>query len=412
MPEELLNARSYVRLWFSRRKGLIMLPNGHFEGNTKTIFSSLYLDYEDDFRIGCKEYKGFDEKTGKEKKWVKVQDKTMERAWDEFLEEEQNKAKQSVIAAIKFTNTEPKIIEDWLKSVMGDYEPMHLAALKHTLWTIKRKAFGLPVVYTISPAFWGKQGGGKTIAIKHLTTPLKDLTIEWSVDQALDPRNTQTLADNLIVIFDEMAGLQRVEVEALKRVISADFSSYRPLHTNRQLKVKQNCAFIGVSNKSLSENIFDSTGLRRFVEFKCLDKLDWKSLDAIEPLKLWQAVDESCDRGYLEPMLKEIGEHQASMVVQDELAAFLQELQIIPNVEVKELNATELWKVYDAWHTNSGWKANKVLVLSVFCAKLRTHGLVRTERKGRAYYSINAESPVFKEMAPMVVKPLEFKKEE
>ncbi len=412
MPQELLDARLFVRLWFFGRKKLKMLPNGHFEGNSKTIFDSLYLDYEDDFRLSCKDCKGFDEKTGKEKKWPKVHDKTMERAWNEFLEEAQLLAKQEIIDAIKFTNGDSVVVEVWLRSVMGVYEPMHLEAFKHFLWTVKRKAFNLPVVYTISPAFWGKQGGGKTIAIKHLTSPLKDLTIEWSIDQALDTRNTQTLADNLIVIFDEMAGLQRVEVESLKRVISADFSSYRPLHTNRQLKVKQNCGFIGVSNKSLSENIFDSTGLRRFVEYKCLDKLDWKSLDILDPLKLWQSIDESKERGYLEPVMKEIGEHQENMVQQDELSAFIQETELLDSGEMTEMTATALWNHYDTWHANSGWRGNKALILTVFAARMRTHGVTFKKRHNKAYYLVNKSAKFFNEVPPMIVKNLEFKKEQ
>ncbi len=244
--KELHDPRYFVSMWFHKIKGFKMLPNGNFIGQTVATFDDLQVDYllyfkkaRKDARIEAEEDKEDGDPSGKSR-IGKFADNILKAAWNSFLVKAQEDAREDIIKTIRFSGVSDKQLVGWLNCTIGSATDFQIGVMKHVLWSVKRKAFGMPVVYTISPSFWGLQGGGKTTAIRRLIEPIEKLTIEWSPDQAIDARNTQTLADNLVVIFDEMAGLQRVEIEALKRVISTDYTSYRPLYSNRALKVRQN----------------------------------------------------------------------------------------------------------------------------------------------------------------------------
>lgn len=392
---EFNDAASFVSMWFHKLKQFKMNPNGSYNGESRVDCDRMLQDYE-------RMYKAipltFDPITGKKSKPpVKMTDVILTRSWDIFMIDEANRVKQTLISAIKFTNeSHYSDLVTWLMGVTEDASPFEENVMRHVLWQIKRKALGLPVVHHLCPTFYGKQDGGKTTAVLKLLEPIKSLVLDWSVADAIDTRNAQPLADNLVVLLDELAGMQRADIAAVKRLISTDHLSYRPLFTNRQLKVKQNCTFIGISNKSLTENIYDSTGLRRFVEFKCLDNLDWGLINAVDAMKVWQSIDESRPRGYFELIKEQLQEHQAALMIKDEVQSFIEENSIASNTtDTKDISAKELWKAYTTWRISSGFSGGDPIKLNSLCMRLRTYGLKKKEIKKHSYYSINSASSLF-----------------
>jgi predicted P-loop ATPase len=213
-----------------------------------------------------------------------------------------------------------------------------------------------------------------------------------------------------------MAGFQRVEIEALKHIISANYITYRPMRTNDSIKVPQNCTFIGISNKSLTENVYDPTGLRRFVEFKCLDSLDWSAVNSVDSFQIWQSIDENKDRGYLEEFKSELQQHQEELAVPDEMQNFITVNHIAPvNETTREISALDLYNFYAVWRANNGYGHNKMIDIGWFCRRLRSYHLTAKTKvvdgKQRSLYYINPASEAFNStLVPLASKVLEFKK--
>jgi hypothetical protein len=204
------------------------------------------------------------------------------------------------------------------------------------------------------------------------------------------------LANNYIVLFDELQGAERTDMNALKKQITTVDNSYRKLHTHIVLTVPQRCSFIGATNKPLAENLSDSTGMRRFWEINALQKLDWDSIGAIDYVELWQGIDESKERGYLvENMLEQVLTKQADMVNHDDLDVFLTEMLVKPEGEDGlEIAANKLYSCYVIWASNQGIhsKLNAIWFGRKLSRKLKKS--VRKENSGvtQVYYSIGSNS--------------------
>lgn len=402
-----LNPRQFVNYWFYEYKRFKMQPNGNFEGNNAGILSTIWLDYKDLFRAECiknnANYKGL----------VKAD---IEDAWIEFKPLAQKRAVQKIVDSLAFKKTNDNELKKWLTATIGKYTEFELAVMKHFLWQVKRKVFGKKVSYHMAPCFWGKQGGGKTEAIKKLIEPISELTMEWGINEAVDARNTKSLSENYVCLFDEMAGLQRVEIEALKRIISADHTSYRPMRTNDMITVKQNCTFVGISNKSLSENIYDPTGLRRFVELKCLEQLDWTTINSIKSLEVWQSIDENSDDILIKEFKTEMAAHQEELRIQDEMEHFVMDTNLTPiDTNTKEVIATPLYAYYKLWRQSNNYSAQLPLSQNLFGRKLRSYGVVKRNKmidgKEKVVYTVNAASDIFKQTDTKeeIVQNLEWK---
>lgn len=182
--------------------------------------------------------------------------------------------------------------------------PDEIAVFSHFLWLCKRHLFGLPARYHMMPVIVGPQGSGKTETLKRLLTAgFGDLVLITSFDYMEDERNTPALAKHYIVFLDEMARANRADVSNLKRLLTQEKLTYRPLHTNDDATVKNNVTLIGASNMSTDALIKDETGMRRFYELKvdtvACNKMSteervmhWEQLDRIDYLEVWRSVNE------------------------------------------------------------------------------------------------------------------------
>lgn len=136
------------------------------------------------------------------------------------------------------------------------------------VWQVKSKIFGRPITDHLMPVIYGPQGVGKSTAILRLLRPIRPYVADSKMDIFSDNFSRNTFTENYIVFFDEMAGAERTDVDRLKNHISADLISGRAIYTSKVDKLPQNSTFIGCSNRSVRDLVWDSTGMRRFVEIE------------------------------------------------------------------------------------------------------------------------------------------------
>ena len=202
--------------------------------------------------------------------------------------------------------------------------------LRHWFWTVKRKLFNKSVFDHLFLVFLGAQGAGKSTAIKQFIRPLEGFIINVTGKTIMDDRQHLALARNFIGFFEELSGLPKAEIEALKNIITADQISVRLFHTQNVENHPQKTSFIGSSNKTLVQVVQDSTGMRRFVEIHVADRIDRNAINTFDMLELWKCVDESNESGYLPPIREELEIHQKSLTTDDSITYFIDDFEYVP----------------------------------------------------------------------------------
>ena len=165
--------------------------------------------------------------------------------------------------------------------------------LKHFIWQVKRKMRRLPVKYHTMLIFYGPQEAGKsTIAKEKFCAPIKEFFASTNFKAITDDRSFD-IWDNYVLFIDEMGHSTTSNLEDIKRRVTEDKFSARILGTNSDTVITNRATFIGTSNKDIATLIFDDTGMRRFFQIDCLEKIDWEVTDRINYQRLWKSVDET-----------------------------------------------------------------------------------------------------------------------
>lgn len=397
--KDLQDARRFIPCWVET-KGITISGNGKITGiAVKTAFATLWLDYLGMVRVAKKEAMANSDDGETAPKFKLINEKDLQKAWEEYPSLVQAEALRKLRAALKFEVDRKDLVADWLTAVIGTASELQIAVLRHVMWQVKRKIYDKRVVHHLCPLFFGKQGGGKSTAISKLVEPINPYIIDFSPHEATDPRNVSALNENYICLFDELAGMKFMEMETFKKVITADTLTYRPLYTNMTARCSQNTTFIGTSNKSLSDNINDSSGLRRFYEYRCLDKMEHSVINNIDYVAMWLGIDENLERGYIESVIEELQEHQQQAQIEDEVQQFIKEQEIMPVNEIREITAQQLHQHYSHWRVFNGWTATPAMNIGIFCRKLSTYKLAkrlgRVDGTQKSLYKINADSKIF-----------------
>lgn len=343
--QAMLNVRLYIRYWLAEKK----MTARQFQ-KSSVGESTLRLDYQD-FHSRCVAEFG---------RIPKFQDKSLEDALQEYLvpavQDEMERALDNLVCEDQ--DLEP--LETWIKAITGGYCKEDIYVMAHWLWLVKQKSMLKETVFEIMPVFYGKQSSGKSTALRSLFQPIKDYVKQIKVHEIGDERSTPALSENFIMFTDEMAGAQKADMEELKRQITAQETSYRPLYTNKRITLPQRCCFIGASNKPIVEYIYDPTGMRRFWQIDTLDKIDWKAVNAIDYVALWRGIDEHKEFGYLpQEVWEQVAVKQQQLVIKDAWERFLQDINLIPKAggKVVSISTSDLWRRYYVWAKDSGERA-------------------------------------------------------
>lgn len=397
--------RKYVAWWLDKKKIVIDARGGLVSPDKREatdIFDTLVLDYLEQIAAYNRTA---------EKRVQPVSEISLKRALDEFISLERLHRREAIYSELKFNGAEDLTqLERYVKAVTGKIEAKVVGVLAHFIWQIKRRLNDKENLFHIMPIIYGPQGGGKSWAMRKLAEPLDGLTLELQVPEIADNRFYYALNRNFLVLFDEMSGAKKTDVDVLKKQISASHIDVRKLGTNMVSKIKQNASFIGTTNRPVNELIFDPTGARRFYEIKALAKLDWEEIESIDYKALFRGIDETRERGYLEAVLAEVTEDQKDLIGIDELVAFMDAHQLVEGT--KEISAVIVYDAYRTWAENNGIKN---IINSVwFGRKLKNKGIsyIIKKYKGRAtrFYLISEESSLHKMGLDPLASDLDLKK--
>jgi len=274
-------------------------------------------------------------------------------------------------------------ISNMVKAWTGEQADSVIAVLSQFIWLIKRKLFNLSAENHIMPILFGRQSGGKSRAIKALLAPLTqlDFTLFVGISQMTDERFLKVLSENYVVFADEMTAAEKTDINALKNIITAEILTPRKLATNSAFKIKQNCTFIGATNRHVNELIFDSTGMRRFYQINCLDKMDWVGINGINYLELIKGIDEQkCDGYLVGEILEQVKQEQENLVNRDDLNMFLDELGIVAGPDGGSfLSYDDLYSKYSDWTYENGLKYK--ISKGDLTKRMRNRGFINGSKK-------------------------------
>lgn len=145
----------------------------------------------------------------------------------------------------------------------------------------------------LMPVFYGPQGSGKTTAVRHLLSPIRDFSSAVGFDLFEHDAKLMKLSVTPVMFFDEMAGITKAENERLKDFMHSESRELRRLYgapVNRTLV----STFIGCSNKDISTLIRDETGNRRYLQIET-PRLDRDEIMKFDALAMWRSVDENAE---------------------------------------------------------------------------------------------------------------------
>jgi hypothetical protein len=372
--------------------------------NALQLFNTLYLDYLEE----VKEFnKGVyllnrDLKADRKTPLIKaIAEKNLERALFEHINNIKIEFRFNLINRFKCDAENLGPVYDFVKALTGTESPADACVMAHWMWQVKKKMKNETPSYHIMPIFFGKQEGGKTVALNKLIGPINNFRLNINLDQMGDDRYFRAMSENFVIVFDEMQGAHRTDIDALKKQVTIDFNDYRPLGTNEIFKVRQACSFIGATNRPVSEQIVDSTGMRRFWQLNCMDRLDWATLNALDYIAMWKGIDEARVDGYILKHIDSIREVQNEMVAIDVLQLYLNTKHLLDTKgPFKRVTTSEMYQDFKTWALDNG---HRLMDSSWFGRRLSNRGL---KSKQTSYKKISYnyyEIPVHSNVAQSIV---------
>jgi hypothetical protein len=128
----------------------------------------------------------------------------------------------------------------------------------------------------------GGQSSGKTTFWRWLCPP--KLQKFYTEHITTDKDGLIALTNNYLINLDELAALQKYEINALKSMVSRDFAKVRPPFGKRSVVLKRRANFVGSTNKD--EFLNDETGNVRWLCF-IVNKIDWEYKDKVNLEQVW-----------------------------------------------------------------------------------------------------------------------------
>lgn len=378
--------REYIKFWFNSNK-----MTARETTKEPNLLGSISLDYNSFF--SAVKFRNGDQKM------VKCRKDDLEDAYNEYVNYQLRQEMKTALLSFKCVTEDLGPIRNWLLAVTGKTDPKDVAVMAHWLWLVKRNGFSLPVKHQIMPVLYGPQGGGKTVALEKLIKPIQDYRLTIGMNQLADERVYEGLANHFVVLFDELQGVERTDMNALKKQITTVYNSYRKLYSHSVINIPMRCSFIGATNRPINESFNDSTGMRRFWQINTLARLAWDVVGRIDYVQLYKGIDENKEDGYLTgESLQDIVQQQQTYINKESIEEFVVDnvLRYDETETVKFISQEELYNAYVMWAGRVG--LHKRLDLHWFARKLETRIKYRTVKnlKGHAkkLYMISSKSDV------------------
>ena len=390
----LKDPRAYVTSYLEN-KNIVVNERGELNGGiglkNDEVFNTLYLDYVS--IVGAHNAQEKQKLPSFRNSVSIISEKIMKMALTELITLKKVAYRQEVIRSIMTTTPSEILVRKFVKAVTGELDEDDVAVIAHWMWQVKVKMSGGYPTYHVMPILFGKQEGGKTYALNRLIAPINNFRLNIGMDEMSDGRFFKSMSENFVVVFDEMQGAVRTDIDALKKQVTIADNDYRPLGTNDVFKVRQACSFIGATNRSVAEQIQDATGMRRFYELRCQDKLDWESLAEIDYTALWQSIDETRVDGYILPRIESIRKKQSYLIAEDEIGLFMDACGlVVAKTPTKKVPTSELYERYRFWAASNGFTPKAINWFGrSFAGKGFPKGIQRSGSKTIRYFDVNSD---------------------
>lgn len=279
--------------------------------SVQTAIEDMWLDYRIDFREALARLKAYDKQEGTSlhKKLYRFKPKELEQALTSVSFKKRDEYRLNLFKEIQHDDSELSELERLSSLIVtkGKVEDTK-KILAHWIWCIKRKIKDLPTEYEIMPIFYGMQGCGKSELVRKLTSPLRNTVLEMDIENALESHQSFAFETSFACIFDELRGASKADINRLKTLITNKKTTARKMYTQLVSTQNQRCSFIATTNYPVNEQIYDTSGNRRFIEiaFRKDAKKYFDDINKIDFLKIFKSVDENKEDGYIRDLIEKI----------------------------------------------------------------------------------------------------------
>lgn len=199
---------------------------------------------------------------------------------------------KSVADKIKFDSTAEF---DWqiLKTKFG-FTDLDCQVIRYVIWGMKRRLmFGTYTRRICLYIYSSQQALGKTELAKAIYSPLEGLS-QVMLPESFNDVNNFSARECYGPVIDDIDKAKDSVVSNIKNMLTAESTSVRVFHTQRNTVVVVNAWPILTSNKRV-ENVFsDTTGNTRYHEIEITGPV-FNNIRDIDWVCMWQSVDENKD---------------------------------------------------------------------------------------------------------------------
>ena len=213
----------------------------------------------------------------------------------------QRSAYRSLVGRVaELMTSPPRSLDNFtvMSELLGFSEPEQLCVL---WWMRDRKRVLIeisegrtPAVHQIPmPVFYGRrQGIGKSYLVLKLCEIFDDLAEVKNISEIEDKFNYLQWGKLLVANFDEMAGLDKTDMNLLKQWAFQKKFTKRKMQSELQNHIERTVGGIGSSNDPIEEIVWDSTGTRRFCQINVPhDGRYIVASDNLDFISIWQSID-------------------------------------------------------------------------------------------------------------------------
>ncbi|KAG2171869.1 hypothetical protein INT44_002514 [Umbelopsis vinacea] len=153
-------------------------------------------------------------------------------------------------------------IENFLRDYMGVTDSEYVRAVSRYMWTaMAGRVLSPGCEAPMAPVFVGRQGAGKTRAVKALA-PAIDFYSELNLAER-DAEASRRMRGRLVLELGELRGLHTRDAESIKAFISRTHEEWRTLYKEFNTHFARRFLFFGTTNQE--EFLGDETGERRWL---------------------------------------------------------------------------------------------------------------------------------------------------
>ncbi|MBL7887069.1 MAG: virulence-associated e family protein [Flavobacterium sp.] len=254
-------------------------------------------------------------------------------------------------------------------------------------WLVATVACGLHAEITNQTVLilTGKQGAGKTSWLRKL---MPEQLKEYFYSGNINPSNKDTtllMSDKLIINLDELASLNKKQIESFKEMITKDIITERRAYAHYAENYIRRASFVGSSNHN--EILMDVTGNRRFLCFEATEINFEHSIDMdmvySQVMHILNYTDFNCH--FDKDDIKRLEENNKMYIQSSEENDWIEELFTIAEdgIGVEYLNATDIIN-YIKIKKNTYQKIDVQQIGKIMTAK----GFVRKKIKGSWKYIV------------------------